>query len=681
MSYNMSHIPTIRDVTHMVTHFSEILNEPTQQGNVDQSYLAIRETIKRGAAPFADCKGMQVLNAEELGKWRVLDARVSHLYNTYQRRLGQESASVLLSKDQIPVGLGKGWEGKSNSCHLDALMAAMFMCTTAFDWLLSDNDPRLKRDENALKVQQALRAVVTEYRQHGFVNATTTNVLREALAGPGGHAGKEEDVETDLSLLCRALVQDNPLKPQLTYGAQLFLDVAEGPSRSAHELARREVWDVQTLLARDTIFQVPDALSDAIDDECMIILPREGEGGRYSKGVIPSPIIEWANPTEKARFQLLSVCMIGDYDPSSTPTNGFGEIASRHYKVVSFDKEGNGYLFDSMAERHGGTEGLKPVRFERIYESNGDYFDIPIYDENQIQREYNVPQITFVPHLLPRLQFYRQLKLDEINFREDAEKRELDEADRIAIQCVSNAYVCAYKRLPETEEPVPSPFDVPRMASRSPQLAKNAMLMLQHEAGWGNRLAVKGTGFKGRDEHGALIEATWDRPVFMEHCEGLWMLPCEHTKDAEFKFVLVSNSGEERWEDCKQNRTFKEVKDGNLIIDSVRFPSSPKPSLSNAILIAQHDAGWGNRLAVKGTGFKGRDEHGALIEATWDKPVFMEPCEGLWMLPCEYTKDAEFKFVLVSDSGRERWEDCKQNRTFKEVKDGNVKIDTIRISK
>ncbi len=438
------------------------------------------------------------------------------------------------------------------------MLYAMFGTTTAFDWLLSDDDKRLKLDEKGHEVQKELRAVVESYRKNGFVRAEEIDTLRNLLTFTGKHGGKQIDIEECHQMLFQHLVKPDAAKPHRTYSVQIFPrdGIALNYANHAQAIRQLPATDVQTLL-NDVDDLREMNLSDLIENEVMLFMPTHaGEGQAYSQ-IIPNDKITWIDPKNgyNLKMQLVSYITIGDYDPASTE-----KVSRSHFRAFSFDREGNGYHFDSMGKREDIVTGKYWMDFG---DGTGEWLP-------EIAESKNVPTVEFLPQFSRSLQEYKLINVDT-----QLEVQELSASEQAARVSVHNLYVCFYRRIKETGDsrvdsrpgpsstaqlPPPIQQAAPIYAPPVQPALTNAIVFVECNAGLGNHLVIKGEG---------IDDLNWKEGQQME-CVGegtSWMIACSSTdlSKAKFKILKVKPDGTEIWENS-EDRSFDATRNGTLNI-------------------------------------------------------------------------------------------------------------------
>lgn len=306
----------------------------------------------------------------------------------------------------IPIGKDKGFQGQSNSCALSTILFTMFGTTTSFDWLLSDNDPRLEiSTPQAKEIHAELKKIITLYRTRGYVPYATTHRLRELLAPGTASTHGKIDLEEAYTALFRHLA------PRGLSSYQMFITDLAAPKRLIRDINRLPSTDVQSLLKRsEAEFPWSDEELDALNDEVLFLMPNpESNDGTCFKRIVPNKEITLTSETGKQiKLQLKSCVMIGDYDPTKKDDIS---ISQGHFVTVTLDEKGDGYFFDSMADRIA------------IDYANGK----------------NIPEVTPLPNFSDRLHSY-----SPSSTKTDA----LSKTDQYVRKCVSNLHSCVYRRIP-----------------------------------------------------------------------------------------------------------------------------------------------------------------------------------------------------------------------------------------
>lgn len=172
-------------------------------------------------------------------------------------------------------------------------------------------------------------------------------------------------------------------------------------------------------------------------------------------------------------------------------------------------------------------------------------------------------------------------------------------------------------------------------------------IFVRYNAGWGNRPFIRGEGAKGLNwEEKKGIPMT-----LVEGTEDLWMVKCSYEDPSKVKFKILLN--DEKWEDINENRSIDPYK-ATEVTPTFRMTASPKPVPVTTTIFVSHDAGWGNRLEIRGTGAEG---------LSWDKGPRMECMEDgkTWMISCTFADPARARFKIVKILANEQvvWEEVR----------------------
>lgn len=270
-----------------------------------------------------------------------------------------ESIASNLALKSHQIGQNKGFQGENNSCGICTVLFMMFGATKAYDFLLKtqEND---KDDQKT--VREELSKIVNRFRKNGFVPAADIEGIRNLITPINeAYAGKI-DIEQFYNELLRKLLSDGEVdlyaeQPNLidfelegikhsNLSATQFNSLTDEQRINFMMKSQVEVTTTQNLI--DGLIKYRHQMNEPLPKLANAIrldIPRI-PGKRLYKQVLPSPEITIQTREGSVTWKLASIATIGDYDPSNKT-----KISEAHYVAFSFDENGHGYSFDSMADR------------------------------------------------------------------------------------------------------------------------------------------------------------------------------------------------------------------------------------------------------------------------------------------------------------------------------------------
>ncbi len=579
ISFNHGLMTTLPAIQAAVQNFEK--NAANQQKDqITQIYQNIRQSIASLNSSYLhpNSPAIRAECQEDCLALFALEHKVTQLYQQcIQGTETEKQAPIVPANTPFPVGQWTGFQGKNNSCGISSILYAMFGTTKAFDWLLSDHDPRLKQDAKAKEVQKELRAVVERYRKDGYVQYEHTDALRHMLTKKGNHEGKEIDLDEICEMLFCYLVKADRAKGfriQIWPRNELLESLKY--NNRAEDIHLSPETNVQSLL--DFVHDHCDGKAgiELIKNEIVLFMPTDSKRGPAFRGIIPNQEIVWRDPKDQSKqikMRLVSYITIGSYDPASN------QWARGHFQAFSFDPKGDGYHFDCMAT----AEYFNQRTREELIKAVDDQGN-PILDDEGNQIEYTEtfieedqttnPIVKHLPNFSEALQNYKVIPLEHAS-----KVQELPPSQQAARQSVHNLYACFYQRIEESDAgangaassvPLRQPAiqQAASIASPARSTPTHATVFVECDAGWGNRLEIRGEGIDG---------LSWEKGPRLE-CVGdgsSWMIPCS-SKDltkAQFKIVKAREDGEGEvvWETLKGNRSFD--LSGNSPMIQPRFTS------------------------------------------------------------------------------------------------------------